>query len=472
MDSLFVLSTTSGILAPIAKLLGIVMNAIYNFLSNFLNIQNIALTIIIFTLIVYLCMLPLTYQQQKFSKMSQIMQPELQAIQKKYKNRKDSASMEAQNAETQELYQKYGVRPSGSCVFMIIQLLILFPLYRVIYNVPGYVAAVKETFAELVNNIMATSGYQDIMTSFYETISENNSVMSNVSLTFDGTETDAYNSIIDVLYKCTSDNWSLLSDTFSGFSDVVTSTQQAVEHFNSFFGASIVYSPVVLIRTSIREGTFALIIVAIAVPLISLITQVFNIRLTNAMTSGSTANDQMSQQMKTMNYFMPIYSLIIVLFLPIGVGIYWIAGAVIRSIQQIILNRHFNKIDMEALVAKNQEKAKAKNKKKVEKKGVSGKQISSAAGINTRQIKTMKDKANSVKKGTASVSDDKNVKYKQGSLTEKARRVQAYNERNLSKKEAEEYRQQSIAAAQAQLEEAEKKGAFKSKKKKNKKKSS
>ena len=64
------------------------MNGIYVFLDNFLNIQNIALTIIIFTVVIYLFMLPLTYQQQKFSKMSQIMNPEIQKIQKKYKKQK------------------------------------------------------------------------------------------------------------------------------------------------------------------------------------------------------------------------------------------------------------------------------------------------------------------------------------------------------------------------------------------------
>ena len=83
----------NGILKPIARLLGLLMNGIYVFMDNFLNIQNIALAIIIFTVVIYLFMLPLTYQQQKFSKMSQIMNPEIQKIQKKYKNRKDSASV-------------------------------------------------------------------------------------------------------------------------------------------------------------------------------------------------------------------------------------------------------------------------------------------------------------------------------------------------------------------------------------------
>ncbi len=202
MNSLFLLTQNSNaILGPIAKGLGYIMNGIYVILDDVFNIQNISLTIVIFTFVVYLIMFPLTYQQQKFSKMSQVMNPEIQAIQKKYKGKKDNESMMAMNEETQAVYAKYGVRPSGSCVFMIIQLLILFPLYRVIYNVPAYVNRVKESFEGVVTGIMNTSGYQTIMENFYSDVSASNNVIKNVSLNFDGTETEAYNSIIDVLYK-------------------------------------------------------------------------------------------------------------------------------------------------------------------------------------------------------------------------------------------------------------------------------
>lgn len=50
---------------------------------------------------------------------------------------------------------------------------------------------------------------------------------------------------------------------------------------------------------------------------------------------------------------------------PVGLGIYWIASAVVRSIQQFFLNKHFDKIDLDDIIAKNQEKAK-KNVRKWE----------------------------------------------------------------------------------------------------------
>ncbi len=450
MNSLFVLTqNTNVIFRPIAKGLGLIMNGIYVFLDNFLNIQNIALTIIIFTVIIYLCLLPLTYQQQKFTKMSQIMNPEIQAIQKKYRSRKDSASMQAMQEETQAVYKKYGVNPQGSCIFMVIQLLVLFPLYRVIYNVPAYVTRVKDTFHDVVTNIMNTSGYQDTMTGFLADISENNSVMRNVSLNFDGTSTEAYDSIIDVLYKCTSDNWHQLSDLFSGFSDMISSTQAAVEHFNSFLTVSIVYSPKGLIGTNFHEGNILPIIIAILIPVLSAGTQLLNVILMSQRNANNSQQDAMGAQMKMMNYFMPIYSFFIVFFLPVGVGVYWIAGAVIRLIQQVVINHHLDKIDLAELVEKNAKKNEEKNKKRIEKKGVSGNTISNAARINTRQIetekkKTMSEKAASVSKSSSSKTsssksssskasskdNSSGKKYKEGSMAAIANKVKEYNEKN------------------------------------------
>ena len=431
MDSLFLLTQNSGkILGPIAKVLGYLMNAIYVFMDKFLNIQNVGLTIIVFTIVIYFCLLPLTYKQQKFSKMSQIMNPEIQAIQKKYKNRRDQASVQAMNEETQAVYQKYGVSPSGSCIFMIIQLPILFALYRVIYNVPAYITNVKNTFDGLVSGIMGTAGYQDTMNSFLTSVSEKNSVFRGITLNFSGTSQQAHDSIIDVLYKCTSNNWTLLQDKFSGLSDVIASTQSAVEHFNNFLGFNIVYSPKTIIATSFREGHYVLIILALLVPILAALTQFLNIRLMPQAANNGGQQEAMASQMKMMNYMMPLYSVFIVFFLPVGVGIYWIAGSVIRSLQQFLLNKHFDKMDLERVIKENQAKAAAKNKKKIEKKGVAGEQIANAAKVNTRNIqyKSMADKAASVSR--KDTTPDTGKKYKEGSMTSKANLVKDFNNKN------------------------------------------
>ena len=85
---LLVLTKTGGILGPFAQILGWIMEALFRFTSTF-GIMNIGLCIILFTIVMKLLMLPLTLKQQKSSKLMAVMQPELQAIQKKYKGRSE-----------------------------------------------------------------------------------------------------------------------------------------------------------------------------------------------------------------------------------------------------------------------------------------------------------------------------------------------------------------------------------------------
>ena len=110
--------------SPDCWLLGQVMNGIFNVLSA-IGIENIGVCIIIFTIIVYTLMIPLTIKQQKFSKMSAVMQPEIKKIQKKYEGKKDQASMMKQQEEINMVYEKYGTSMSGGCLPMLIQMPIL-----------------------------------------------------------------------------------------------------------------------------------------------------------------------------------------------------------------------------------------------------------------------------------------------------------------------------------------------------------
>ena len=79
MSEMLLTAYDGAILGPIAKLLGWVMNGVY-YLMDQIGIGNVGLSIIIFTIIIYLLLFPLTYKQQKFSKLSQKMQPELRMV--------------------------------------------------------------------------------------------------------------------------------------------------------------------------------------------------------------------------------------------------------------------------------------------------------------------------------------------------------------------------------------------------------
>lgn len=438
MSDILLTAYPGSILGPIAKLLGILMDWIYSGISNITGgrVESVVLSIVIITIIIYMCLLPLTIKQQKFSKLSQKMQPEMQAIQAKYKNKKDQASMMAMQEETQLLYQKYGISPMGSCVQMLIQMPILFALYRVFYNIPAYLSGVKGSFTGLVDSIQQTSGYQDTLVSLmekYNVVTSSGLNASNaVSKLADASGDTLNNFIIDILYKLPSKGWDALMDGkfFDGIQSAVEKTHDALLHFNYFLGLNISDTPWYIIKSNFTDKPdkwLLFVILALLIPVLSYLTQMINIKLMPQATNG---NDQMANQMKMMNLMMPLMSLFICFTVPVGLGIYWICSALVRGIQQFFVNRHIENLDLEAVMAKNEEKA----KKKREKMGLSEDYIKKAAQIKTKSID---NKANvSVSAGTeeklAKAAEYK-ANAKAGSLASKANMVKEFNERNSRK---------------------------------------
>ncbi len=419
------------ILGPIAKVLGYILNGIFIVLEK-IGIPNIALAIILFTIVIYLLLMPLTIKQQKFSKLSAKMNPEIQAIQAKYKNKKDQASMAAMNEETQAVYKKYGVSPSGSCVQLIIQMPILFALYRVIYNVPAYVGSVKSVFLPFVNEFITKANALSFISNKdnFSVAAQFTKQFENEAFKLGADNSYVVNTFIDVLNRASTSEWANISAKYPDIADLCNKTYETVTKYNNFFGLNIANSPKYYIFD--WKNSIGLAIGALLIPLLSAFTQWLNTKL---MPQADTGNDDkanaMAASMKSMNIMMPLMSLVFVFSLPIGMGIYWIAGAVIRSIQQVFINKHIDKIDIDAIVAKNTEKL----EKQIEKKsGVTGSALNSAARMSTRTL--------SEKSHTVALSDSereeavkKSTEYynkgvKEGSLAAKANMVRKYNEKN------------------------------------------
>lgn len=438
MSDILLTAYPGSILGPIAKLLGMLMDWIYSGISNITGgrVESVVLSIVIITIIIYMCLLPLTIKQQKFSKLSQKMQPEMQAIQAKYKNKKDQASMMAMQEETQLLYQKYGISPMGSCVQMLIQMPILFALYRVFYNIPAYLSGVKGSFTGLVDSIQQTSGYQDTLVSLmekYNVVTSSGLNASNVaSKLADASGDTLSNYIIDILYKLPSKGWDALLDGkfFDGIHSAVEKTHDALLHFNYFLGLNISDTPWYIIKSNFTDKPdkwLLFVILALLIPVLSYLTQMINIKLMPQATNG---NDQMASQMKMMNLMMPLMSLFFCFTVPVGLGIYWICSALVRGIQQFFVNRHIENLDLEAVMAKNEEKAKNKRKKM----GLSEDYIKKAAQIKTKSIDS---KANVSASADTEEKLAKAAEYKAnakaGSLASKANMVKEFNERNSRK---------------------------------------
>ena len=420
MAEMYLTAYGGSILGPIAKGLGWIMDKIYLMFAG-MGVQSIALTIIVFTILVYACLFPLTYKQQKFSVLSRKMNPELKAIQEKYKGKKDQASMAAQQEETQALYDKYGVSMTGSCVQMLIQMPILFALYRVFYNVPAYISSVKDVFADLVSGIQGVDGYTDLMQNIYD-----NASLRNVTVDFSSTDSSTLgNYIIDVVYKLSSSGWDQLKEAFPSLSNIIDSTYSNLNEINNLFVLSISDTPWNQMKVGFSDHNWILLIAGLAIPVIATITQYMSI----LQMPMSDSNDQMTQQMKTMNYFMPLMTFFIAFTCPVGLGLYWATGGFIRAGQQFFLNRHFEKIDLNDIIEKNKEKA----AKKKEKRGIRREQIMANATMNTKR--TISDKA-SYKNNNSEVLEKAAASRstaKPGSMAAKANLVKDFNEGKVNK---------------------------------------
>ena len=141
----------------------------------------------------------------------------------------------------------------------------------------------------------------------------------------------------------------------------------------------------------------------------------------------------MMQSMKTMNMVMPIMSAFFCYTLPSGMGLYWVAGAVVRSVQQVVINKHIDKMDLDEVIKNNEAKA----KKKMQKLNERNEKMAAYANMNTKNVSgipksqskpgmTQQEKEEAVKKST----EYYNRNAKPGSMMSKANMVKQYNEKN------------------------------------------
>ena len=429
---MFLTKSTTFIIGPIAELIGIIMNFIFDILGK-IGLPNLGLSIIIMTILIYMLMLPLTVRQQKFSKLQRKMQPELQKIQKKYQGKKDSASVAAQQEEMKQVYDKYGVSATGSCVQLIIQMPILFALYRVFYNIPAYLPSVKTAFFPLVDELYKLDPKGAILLAqnadekyIFSGVS---AFAKTLSSSIEGGNVDTIkNTMIDILNKFQSADWTTLSEKASSLAGDITTTTAKLNQYNNFLGLNIAESP-----SSIMRKGGIMIVVALIIPFLAAFTQWLNVKLMPQVSTDP--NDQTANTMKSMNLMMPAMSSVFCFSLPSGMGLYWIVGAIVRIIQQIFINKHIDKMDVDAMIEKNKEKAQAKAEKRKEKNSRNASLSESAGTSTTRRTVANRDSRLVTKLTPAEEAridemnqSRKQKKYKKDSLSYHADMVRRFNE--------------------------------------------
>ena len=415
-----VLTKAGSILGPIATVLGYVMDILFRFTSSF-GVFNVGLCIILFTIVMKTLMIPLTIKQQKTTKLMSVMNPEIQAIQKKYKGKSDQESMQRQNVEIQAVYEKYGTSMTGGCLPLLIQMPILLALYRVIYNVPAYVPSVRVYFDNVVTPLMGQADYA-------QKLQEITNIATACGGKLDKFDFTNANRLVDMLYKFSTSQWGELQSLFPAISDVIGQNAAVVERMNTFLGLNMAEAPGWV-------PSFAWII-----PVLAAVSQWFSTKLMsgNQPSTSADAENPMAQSMKTMTTTMPLFSAFICITMPAGLGIYWIATSVVTIIQQLIVNAYMDKVNIDDMIAKNLEKV---NKKRA-KQGLPPAKVTQNATASLKAIKAEEEKekaAEEVKKEKIAKQIEESSKYyntnaKPGSLASKAAMVQKYNEAHDKRK--------------------------------------
>ena len=415
-----VLTKAGSILGPIATVLGYVMDILFRFTSSF-GVFNVGLCIILFTIVMKTLMIPLTIKQQKTTKLMSVMNPEIQAIQKKYKGKSDQESMQRQNVEIQAVYEKYGTSMTGGCLPLLIQMPILLALYRVIYNIPAYVPSVRVYFDNVVTPLMGQADYA-------QKLQEITNIATACGGKLDKFDFTNANRLVDMLYKFSTSQWGELQALFPVISDVIGQNAAVVERMNTFLGLNMAEAPGWV-------PSFAWII-----PVLAAVSQWFSTKLMsgNQPSTSADAENPMAQSMKTMTTTMPLFSAFICITMPAGLGIYWIATSVVTIIQQLIVNAYMDKVNIDDMIAKNLEKV---NKKRA-KQGLPPAKVTQNATASLKAIKAEEEKekvAEEVKKEKIAKQIEESSKYyntnaKPGSLASKAAMVQKYNEAHDKRK--------------------------------------
>ena len=442
------------IVGQIAWVFGKLMDAIYNFLNLF-GIQNIGICIILFTIIIYTLMIPLTIKQQKFSKMQSVMMPEIQKLQKKYAGKRDQASMLKMQEEQQLIYEKYGSSPTGGCLPMVIQLPILFALYPVIQEVPRYVNGIKDIYMPVVNQIMATDGYQKILekignaapiympvvnqimaTDGYQKILEKIGNAAPVYMPANAYDYTDPNILVRVLYKFQDSTWNTLVDKMPSLETVVDKTTATMGHLNTFLGINIGEQPLTMLMDALKDFSIVGIILAVIIPIMAGLTQFISVKLMQQQqTTTIDPDNPMARSMNSMNYIMPLFSVFMGFTLPAGLGLYWAISAIVRCVQQMAINKYLSKKSVEEMIEEQRKKA----AKKREKKGAPAKEINRMATKSTRNVTEQKTSVSSKEKEEKIQQAKENIKNaKPGSLASKANMVSRYNSGQNAKDKTEE----------------------------------
>lgn len=316
----------------ITRPLGFIIRMIYDL------VQNYGLSILLFTVVVKLILMPLQVKSQKAMKKQQKIQPIIAELQKKYAN--DQQKLQS---EMMKVYKENGVSMTGGCLPLLIQMPILIGLYRVIQRPITYIKGVNfadSTVIERVKTVIAqmTEKFPDVIGKLSSQSPEQ----------------------IQKMYQIQLSTWA----------DKLGLAKEYGWHINfNFLGLDLSGVPSAAF-SAIMRGDFSDIgtVLLILIPIFAVLSTWFSMHQSQKLTQNPNVkqnDDDPSQSMsKSMNMMMPIMTGFFTFSLPSGIGIYWIISSVMQIIQQYVLDKYLNEKEDDFVV-----KIPDKNRKNGKKRG-------------------------------------------------------------------------------------------------------
>jgi len=271
------------------------------------SFQSYGWAILVFGLVVKLIMLPFQMKSKKSMMRTTMLQPQMKELERKYANNK-----EKYNEEVAKLWKEAKANPMSGCLWSLLPLFILIPLYQVV--------------RQPLSKMMALAA---------EEVTALTDAMVNLGLYVVPERMDAYAEM-----KLAN----LLGQNFSAVTadPAVVAFADKLSPINfEFLGLNLAQQPRLFFWNYIDEMGLYAAFVLFLLPIISAALSYFQGKLTQAMQSND--NPQAAQTARSMNMMMPLMSVYICFIMPAAMGFYWIEQSVLGIVQEAILNRYYRK---------------------------------------------------------------------------------------------------------------------------------
>lgn len=313
------------LIGPITDVFAFIMNFIFDLVYSLTPANSLAISIIVFTLLVKFLMMPMMIKQQKSMRKMQLIQPKIQKLQKKYENKKDPESQQKMQMEMQQLYKKNNASPFSGCLPLFIQFPIFLALYQLFRYAPAYIDQLNVIYTSVADIIMSADGGAQVIQQMQETY----------NIYVQDFDPAMATKIIDVVYQFTPDQWTEFYASFPALESQIGTALVNAKQITMFLG---------IFDLSVIPGWgFPGIIIPIIAGGATFLQSRLMMARSKAKNAKQPENDTAQQTQKIMNMVFPVMMIFISGTTPAGLSVYWITSNVFQIVQQAIINRIMDK---------------------------------------------------------------------------------------------------------------------------------